>query len=521
MTHHYHSIDSSSREKRPSFSSDLSTYVHIVLTVLPSLTVCAAIIWSYVTSRRSAKTIGVYYVTIYGCIALVNYVTQFMFACLERRQSHRLASDLILNTAAPYSIAAQVVGYREDALYFKNCLESIAASNYHYLQRIIVVIDGNGKEDEYMARICETVFGKECKVLRLPRLMSPDSPIITEALLAELVDPYASYRTLCIMQPHAGKRNAIYTATRISMRYAYDCVFNTDSDTVVMPDCFDRLSDVLRAKPEVAAVAGALEIFNAHESILARMSHARYFFAFNVERAAQSYFGCVQCISGPCGLYRTDAIGEVLDDWMQQTFLGKPCAAGDDRHLTACILGTGQQVKFTHLAVVRTETPITYVRWLKQQTRWMKSSLREALYCTVHVLSKQSFYATYELMYYTLLPFGLIATMMLMALHHHTLSSAVGLLIASMLIPTVRAIVCYLLLERRIDLLWIAFYGPLYMSALLPAKLYALATLGDITWGTGTRKQGSLRDKCDGVVVAVMLWNAGLLIAYIVRLYRN
>lgn len=46
------------------------------------------------------------------------------------------------------------------------------------------------------------------------------------------------------------------------------------------------------------------------------MSALRYWFAFNVERAADSYFGVVSCISGPLGLYKKAILDEVKETWI-------------------------------------------------------------------------------------------------------------------------------------------------------------------------------------------------------------
>jgi hyaluronan synthase len=484
----------------------------VIVTVAPATLICGVIIWLYVTSRHSAKALGFYYMTAYGCIALLNYVTQFMFAFLDRKHIDRIVPQ----RDHDLTVAVQVAGWREDAGYFENCLKSVRDLDYDLLSRALVVVDGDDTEDQYMGEIAVKVFGNSCKVIHLPNRMDPGSPRRNEMMMKSLIDPFMHHRVLCILQPHGGKRHAIYTATRITMRYGYDCLFNTDSDTVLRSDCISRMVDVLHAEADVAAVAGALEIFNAHESLLARMSHARYFHAFNLERAAQSFHGCVQCISGPCGMYRTAVVATVLDAWMNQSFLGKPCAAGDDRHMTSCILGTGNRIKFTHLAIASTETPITYLRWLNQQTRWMKSALREGGYSLMHVLSKQSWYATFELSYHTLIPLALIATIVLLVYHKHTVWSVLGIVITTTTIPCIRALACYWTMERRPDLFFISLYSLYYITSLLPAKLYALVTLTDVAWGTSVRKAGSMRDKCcDGVLVAVLLWNAAVLFGLI------
>lgn len=62
-----------------------------------------------------------------------------------------------------------------------------------------------------------------------------------------------------------------------------------------------ELVRVLDDDPRVGAVGGDVRILNPLDSWVSFLSSLRYWVAFNVERACQSYFHCVSCISGPLG----------------------------------------------------------------------------------------------------------------------------------------------------------------------------------------------------------------------------
>ncbi|XP_017596840.1 PREDICTED: hyaluronan synthase 3 [Corvus brachyrhynchos] len=156
-----------------------------------------------------------------------------------------------------------------------------------------------------------------------------------------------------------------------------------------------RLLRILEADPHVGGVGGDVQILNKYDSWLSFLSSVRYWMAFNVERACQSYFGCVQCISGPLGMYRNALLQQFLEDWYHQTFLGSKCSFGDDRHLTNRVLSLGYRTKYTARSKCLTETPTRYLRWLNQQTRWSKSYFREWLYNALW-FHKHHLWMTYE-----------------------------------------------------------------------------------------------------------------------------
>ncbi|CAM9707078.1 unnamed protein product, partial [Choristocarpus tenellus] len=255
------------------------------------------------------------------------YVFTSVLAYLNRLRVDRLSKyggEVSKEDPWKPSVTVHVVGYKEDPVYFLNCLLSVKDLQYSNIGAIILVIDGNEDDDWYMVDIANQVFGTEAQSIRLE-----DNPRLTEVGYEQLEDVMREsqlLRLLCdyilmdrgnlnwsskpiaiqvyiIAQPHQGKREALYTAYKISQFVGTEFFLNTDSDTVLHPHCLDEMMVVTRDHPEIAGVAGMLTIFNV-SNWLSLLSASRYFMAFHVERAAQSFSGVVGCISGPLGLYR-------------------------------------------------------------------------------------------------------------------------------------------------------------------------------------------------------------------------
>lgn len=228
------------------------------------------------------------------------------------------------------------------------------------------------------------------------------------------------------------------------------------------------------------------QILNKYDSWISFLSSVRYWMAFNIERACQSYFGCVQCISGPLGMYRNSLLQRFLEPWYHQTFLGSKCSFGDDRHLTNRVLSFGYKTKFTARSQCQTETPTQYLRWLNQQTRWSKSYFREWLYNALW-FHKHSLWMTYESVVTGFFPFFLVATVIHL-FYRGRLWNILLFLLTVQLVGMVKATyACFL--RGSLVMIFMSLYSLLYMSSLLPAKIFALLTINKAGWGTSGRKK--------------------------------
>uniref|UniRef100_A0A8C6SLP5 Hyaluronan synthase 2 n=1 Tax=Neogobius melanostomus TaxID=47308 RepID=A0A8C6SLP5_9GOBI len=434
------------------------TYLRVFGTTLFGVSLLVGISTAYIMGYQFFTTAHNYLsFGLYGAILVVHLIIQSLFALLEHRNMRRsLETPIKLNKSLALCIAA----YQEDPNYLRKCLVSVKRLTYPGI-KVIMVIDGNNDDDLYMMEIFKEVMGWDKAATYVWKSnFHAKGPGETEESYAESQRQVSrlvlSSKCLCIMQKWGGKREVMYTPFKALGR-SVDYVQVCDSDTMLDPACSVEMVKVLEEDPMVGGVGGDVQILNKYESWISFLSSVRYWMAFNIERACQSYFGCVQCISGPLGMYRNSLLHEFLEDWYNQTFMGSHCSFGDDRHLTNRVLSLGYATKYTARSKCLTETPITYLRWLNQQTRWSKSYFREWLYNSMW-FHKHHLWMTYEAVITGFFPFFLIATAIQLFYQGRLWNILLFLLIVQ-------------LLRGNIVMVFMSFYSVLYMSSLLPAKM--------------------------------------------------
>jgi len=172
-----------------------------------------------------------------------------------------------------------------------------------------------------------------------------------------------------------GKRAALAEGFR---RGRGEIVVTIDSDSVIEEDTLLAIAGPF-VNPRVGAVAGKVAVYNREQGFIPRMLHVRFILSFDFLRATQSAYGTVYCCPGALSAYRMAVVREVLDEWMQQTFLGAPCTYGEDRALTNLILAKRLNAVYQRSAVVHTIVPWTYERLCKMYLRWDRSYIREEI----------------------------------------------------------------------------------------------------------------------------------------------
>ncbi|XP_042741877.1 hyaluronan synthase 3 [Lagopus leucura] len=463
----------------------LSTALRVVGTSLFALAVLGGILAAYVTGYQFIHT-EKHYLSfgLYGAILGLHLFIQSLFAFLEHRRMRAEGQPVRLGRSVALCIAA----YQEDPDYLKKCLRSVKRIAFPDL-KVVMVVDGNSPDDTYMLDIFHDVMGSErvgSYVWRSNFHARGEGE--TEAGLQEgLAHVQALVRGTtysCILQKWGGKREVMYTAFR-ALGDSVDYIQVCDSDTVLDPACTAEMLRILESDPRVGGVGGDVQILNKYDSWISFLSSVRYWMAFNVERACQSYFGCVQCISGPLGMYRNALLQQFLEDWYHQTFLGTKCSFGDDRHLTNRVLSLGYQTKYTARSRCLTETPTRYLRWLNQQTRWSKSYFREWLYNALW-FHKHHLWMTYESVVTGFFPFFLIATV-IQLFYRGRIWNILLFLLTVQLVGIIKATyACFL--RGSAEMIFVSLYALLYMSSLLPAKMFAIATINKSGWGTSGRR---------------------------------
>ncbi|KAK0391697.1 hypothetical protein NLU13_1196 [Sarocladium strictum] len=529
-------------------------------------------------------------VGLYGTILISQYILQLSCAIFNRFDVNRIVrkqakkaatyttdpekglnrpgDNNLLNPGAQCSIA--VVGYREDEDAWRHCLQSLQKQTLRP-KAIVGVVDGNDEPDLSMAQaFVEEFESYKAPLIHLPLLLSdlhrdtyfdavpPDTRnffvrwwhsfigqhrpghmdaiktarqvVINQVMEWEEKWNISSHEAVIFAQPHGHKRTAMYTAFAMSL-YAFrtrDGIFTTDSDTLVKEDALDEMLTLLRSSDGIGGVTGDVKIWNRRESLLARLCAARYWFAFNIERACQSTWRCVGCLSGPMSMYRTSDLETILSPWNLQTFGGKPTTFGDDRHLSNQLLAHGLNTRYTHRTWCESESPTLFVRWVAQQTRWSKSFFREAFWFPAS-FAYQSPWMLVETTIQAIYPFLLIATVFLFLFDPSGNPWRPVIWLCTMFGVALFKSSLAVLISWNPWLLLFSLYGFVYFFGLLPSKVYALLTMNQTAWGTSARssterKVGQSFLARSFQVIHLVVWYTAIFIGlgfFIVRLFKQ
>ena len=193
-----------------------------------------------------------------------------------------------------------------------------------------------------------------------------------------------------IQPENKGKRDALAVG---ALRANHELVVFVDSDSFLDPYAVRNLVQPFR-DPKMGGVTGRTDVANTYTNWLTKMQAVRYYIAFRVMKAAESYFDTVTCLSGPISCYRKELVLKYLDPWLNQKFLGQPATFGDDRSLTNFILRKNRTY-YQDTAICSTIVPHEQKVFLKQQMRWKRSWLRESMIAGSFIWKKEPFMAIF------------------------------------------------------------------------------------------------------------------------------
>jgi len=453
----------------------------------------------YAISFRYNIAIGI---SCYGIIMIMYFLAQLVFSTLNNQLYCKLArNDWVLknsersflnfenNTVVenPFKCVLIMVGHREREDYWEKALQSVKKLNPQNLSHVYFIIDGNQEEDLYMSNKAHEIFD------------SCDLDFVVDII------PISQ----------RGKRGAMfYGFDRIRKDYPNQenniDVVVSDSDTELHENSILRLQECLRSNTNNGCATGVLSIYNLHDGLLPKMIHARYNYAFMIERGATSYFGCMTCCSGPLSIYRLSVLNEmILKKFITQSFLTVKCEPGDDRHLTNLVLAQGYFARQTNFSKASTEAPETLYRFLNQQLRWSRSYFRE-LYWQLKAIEKQSYYLSFVTIYETLFPFFVTAWMIKILFFNRDIESVYRGVLISVTILFIRTCILFSYMKQCITWYNLLYY-PTYLTMLLPTKIYAVYSLLNNRWVTAPRFQKNLQCNFSSHFLFLTVWNLMLI----------
>lgn len=278
---------------------------------------------------------------------------------------------------------------------------------------------------------------------------------------------------------NAGKREALAKGTLMAQ---HELVVYVDSDSFLDPFAIRNIVQPFK-DTKMGGVSGRTDVANTYTNALTKMQAVRYYIAFRIMKAAESYFDAVTCLSGPLSCYRKDLVVKHMDAWLNQRFWGEKATFGDDRSMTNLILRENR-TGYQDTAICNTIVPSNYTIFLKQQMRWKRSWLRESLIAASFMWKKEPFMA---LSFYMgvlvplLAPIIVIYNLIYIPITHRVFpfTFIIGLCLMALLMSMAQ-----LFLRKSstwVYGLWFCLY---YEAVLLWQMPIAWVTFWKTTWGT-------------------------------------
>src|SRR6185369_4662567 len=259
----------------------------------------------------------------------------WLFQKIKLRKYHPTSLPSIPSS---YSLSVVTPVYNEKPELFRAALLSWRQNGP---EEIIAVIDESDTQ-------CISIFREFQRIFRGAKLIITDVP---------------------------GKRPALAEG---SLAATSDIVALVDSDTVWSPS----IKNIMLAPFEDRTVGGVA----TQQAVIAPKTSAERLFAVRLTlRYLHEYpylmavGDALTCLSGRTAVYRRSALLPVLDEMLNETFLGKKCLSGEDKRLTSLVMRNGWKVRFQQNAIVHTEGMTGLRDFFKQNLRWSRNSWRTDL----------------------------------------------------------------------------------------------------------------------------------------------
>lgn len=280
-------------------------------------------------------------------------------------------------------------------------------------------------------------------------------------------------------EKNAGKRDAL---ARGALMARHELVVFVDSDSFLDPFAIRHIVQPFK-DTKMGGVSGRTDVANTYTNALTKMQAVRYYIAFRIMKAAESYFDAVTCLSGPLSCYKKELVIKYMDAWLNQRFWGEKATFGDDRSMTNFILRYNR-TGYQDTAICYTIVPNTNAVFLRQQMRWKRSWLRESLIAAKFMWKKEPFMA---LSFYMgvlvplIAPFIVIYNMLYIPLAHRVfpVTFMIGICLMAMLMSMAQ-----LCLRKSSTWSYGLMFCLYYEAVLLWQMPIAWVTFWKTTWGT-------------------------------------
>lgn len=236
-------------------------------------------------------------------------------------------------------ISILIAAYREEEA-IAETLRSVRDAGYPGSIEILVLDDGSPDGTSAAVEYCRAA-------------LFADSPGIALRLVR--------------FERNRGKAMALNAGLELALN---ELVVTIDADTHLHPGSLAAIVDrLLSDPPDTTAVAGAVLVGNAEESLIAGAQQREHFHGIAAVKRMQSMYGGTLVAQGAFSIYRRQALIDAG---------GWPDTVGEDIVLTWALLREGHRIGYAENAIAWTHAPPTFAELARQRKRWARGMI-EAL----------------------------------------------------------------------------------------------------------------------------------------------
>lgn len=196
---------------------------------------------------------------------------------------------------------------------------------------------------------------------------------VTDTVCIDIAREYPDITVIVTSTP--GKRAALVDGIKAAKS---EIVVLVDSDTIFEPLVIEKVLKPF-ADPKVGGVGTRQKVYQ-RDTVWQRIADMFLDNRYEDEAPALSRMGqALSCLSGRTAAYRRALLLPLLDEFMAETFMGKPCMSGEDKRLTTLVLKNGYNTCHQGDALVWSTFPPDFQTFLKQRIRWTRNSYRSDL----------------------------------------------------------------------------------------------------------------------------------------------
>ncbi len=262
----------------------------------------------------------------------------------------------------------------------------------------------------------------------------------------------------------------------------HDIIVSIDSDVVLGDESTIKKLIAPLDNLKIGLTNGNLCIFDARKTLLNRVQSVMYYCANQIGRRSWGNLGFNPVASGQILAIRKSYFMPLLTEYLARKFLGNKINFGEDRLMTNLLLRGGYKSVYVELARTKSVGCETIAKYVKQQTRWRRSGIRESLFLLKFSKNPYLFTLVFSRL---ILPF--IFTVLLTTSLAYALVAGywwyIPFIICILVSVTIISDLPMIIEDyRRLpDLIVFSIFNVLLLS---PLWVYALLTLDETGWGT-------------------------------------